>query len=441
MERAKRARQAWRLMAAVSGPEFARRDAIMSRALLKRHTPQMNWPSGRDMSRIVRRAIASEAAWLAIYLVIVMCATTICIDRHCNNFLIFRAAFGHLIAARDLYAAYPGEHADLFKYSPTFALLFAPFARLPFGAALLLWNLINVLSIFVALRAALPARYRLTAIQLTGIGLVTTVDGSQSNGLVAALLLLAFASLERGRLGVAAASIAAGALIKLFPLAAAVLALPRRDRWRFAALGVAIGIAAILLPLWVVDAHVLIAEYRSWYHLGAVDALDRGASAMRLLHLVSGYDGPNWPVQLAGTVMLVMPLLVRPSRWMESDFRLAFLASVLVYAVIFNHKAEQPSFIIAIVGVAIWHACSPQSPVRTVLTACTFISTVPVLVTVAASSSGHLTAKAVDIAVLTTAVFCLVAWLTMQGELLDLFPERTETSDSDFAAVSDEPAM
>jgi hypothetical protein len=377
------------------------------------------------LRRIVRRAIASEGAWLAVYVLIAICATGICIERRCNNFLIFRAAFEHLVGARDLYARYPGEHADLFKYSPTFALLFAPFARLPFAAALLLWNLVNVVSMFVALRAVLPARYRLTAIQLTGIGLVTTVDGSQSNGLVAALLLLAFASLERDRLGAAAASIAAGTLIKLFPIAAAVLALPRRDRWRFAALGAGIGMAVVLLPLAVVDAHVLIAQYQSWYRLGSTDALDRGASAMRLLHLVSGYDGPNWPVQLAGTAMLVVPLLRRPSRWMDADFRLTFLASVLVYAVVFNHKAEQPSFIIAMVGVAIWHACSTYSPVRDVLTACTFISTVPMLVTVAASSTGRLPTHAVDVAVLATAVCCLIVWLTMQGELLDLFPERT----------------
>ena len=36
-------------------------------------------------------------------------------------------------------------------------------------------------------------------------------------------------------------------------------------------------------------------------------------------------------------------------------YRLLLLASVLLWIVIFNHKAESPTFIIAICGVAIWY--------------------------------------------------------------------------------------
>ena len=48
-----------------------------------------------------------------------------------NNYWIFTAAFRHLRGGQDLYAAYPELHSDFFKYSPTFALLFGPFAMLP----------------------------------------------------------------------------------------------------------------------------------------------------------------------------------------------------------------------------------------------------------------------------------------------------------------------
>src|SRR5207302_6785485 len=47
-----------------------------------------------------------------------------------NNFKVFRAAAVNLLAHRDLYAAHPDQHFDFYKYSPTFALLFAPFAAL-----------------------------------------------------------------------------------------------------------------------------------------------------------------------------------------------------------------------------------------------------------------------------------------------------------------------
>jgi hypothetical protein len=384
----------------------------------------------------LRTLIASEWVWLAVYLVIVACASTICIARRCNNFLIFRSAFDHLLAGRDMYVAYPREHADLYKYSPTFALLFAPFAVLPFGVALVLWNLLNVVLIFQAIRLALPAEQRIVAIQVIGIGLITTVDGTQSNGLVAALIVLAWVALERNRLTGAAFAIAVGGLVKLFPLAAAAFALPRRDLGRFAAAGTFIGAALVATPLLFLSPPGLIAQYRSWYAMGSVDALDRGASLMRILHLV-GYDGPNWVIQLGATALLLLPLLVQRSRWQDVDFRRHFLASPLVYCVIFNHKAEQPSFVIAVVGLGIWYALAPHSPVRAAVTGSTLVATVPILITVAAPG---FISSTVDGPLLVTSVCCTVAWFTMQGELLDLFPERTAASTGDLA-ISDEAAV
>ena len=49
----------------------------------------------------------------------------------------------------------------------------------------------------------------------------------------------------------------------------------------------------------------------------------------------------------AGCALLVLPIVLRPSRWGDGDFRRTYLGSVLIFSVIFNHKAEQPSFMIA----------------------------------------------------------------------------------------------
>lgn len=390
--------------------------------------------------RVLRRLLGHEYTWLGIYVLIAVIATVICVVRHCNNFVIFRAAFFHLVAASDLYALHPAEHVDLFKYSPTFALLFAPFATLPFGVALLAWNLINILLIYQAIRCVLPASQRLEAIQLTGIGLVTTIDGTQSNGLVAALIVLAFAALERDRLASAVAAIAGGALVKIFPLAAVAFALPRRDRWRFAIIGMVVGTVLVLLPLAVTGPDALAMQYRSWYRLGAVDAMDRGASVMRILYLIVGYSGPNWPIQLVGTVLLILPLVLRPERWSDPTFRRAFLASLLVYAVIFNHKAEQPSFVIATVGVSIWYAITARTVRREIVAGAVFISTVPVFMTVLAPG---LVANQVDGPLLIAAAACTLAWLTMQTELLELAVEPArEQARAEFATpIGDEPAL
>jgi hypothetical protein len=390
--------------------------------------------------RFLRRLLRHEYTWLGIYVLIAVIATVICIVRRCNNFMIFRAAFFHLLAATDLYSLHPEEHVDLFKYSPTFALLFAPFAMLPFGVALLGWNLVNVLLIYLAIRCVLPDGQRLEAIQLTGIGLVTTIDGTQSNGLVAALILLAFAALERDLLASAASAIAGGALVKLFPLAAVAFAFPRRDRWRFAIIGITAGTVLVLLPLAVTSPEALARQYQSWFQLGAVDALDRGASVMRILNLIVGYSGPNWPIQLVGTALLLLPIALRRTRWRDSNFRRAFLASLLVYAVIFNHKAEQPSFVIAAVGVSIWYAITARSVLREIVAGAVFISTVPVFMTVVAPG---LVADRIDGPLLLAAAACTLAWLTMQSELLELaaVPVKQQSRPEFATTIGDEAAL
>src|SRR5204863_55917 len=71
--------------------------------------------------------------------------------RHSNNVSIFRSATFNLFAGRDLYAAHPEQHFDFYKYSPTFAVLFAPLAYLPFALTFLCWTLLNGLLLWYAL--------------------------------------------------------------------------------------------------------------------------------------------------------------------------------------------------------------------------------------------------------------------------------------------------
>ena len=77
-----------------------------------------------------------------VWIVAVVVASLQAGARHNNNFEIFRTSWDNLVAGRNLYVA-SVNHQDFFKYSPTFALLFAPFAILPFTAGVLLWNAVN----------------------------------------------------------------------------------------------------------------------------------------------------------------------------------------------------------------------------------------------------------------------------------------------------------
>src|SRR6059058_1629923 len=283
-----------------------------------------------------------------------------------NNFKVFRAAAVNLLAHRDLYAAHPDQHFDFYKYSPTFALLFAPFAALPFAPALLIWSLLNSLLLWYAVRRLLPERQATLALALVYLEVLFAMQYTQSNGLVTALILLAFLALEQGRQPRATLLIGLDAFIKIFPLGAAALGLFHPRRWRFTLLLAAVGAGLALLPLVVIPPHELIAQYRSWWTIEVSDAsrVNRGDSVMQYLHQWVGMDGPNWPLQLASTLVLLAPIAVNRARWADRAFRLRFLCSLLVYLVLFNHQSERASFVIAYTGLAIWYAASEPDRAR-----------------------------------------------------------------------------
>lgn len=364
---------------------------------------------------------------LVLYLTVVIAASITCgVARQCNNFAIFRAAYDNLLLGRDLYVLHPEQYDDLYKYTPTFALLFAPFSRGPFAVALLAWNLLNAGVLVYALGRLLPGRKGTQALFLAWIGFALTTDGTQSNALVAGLIVLAYIALEERRLTGFALSAVLGAMVKIFPAVAATFAIARPNRVRVALVLALTAIALVLLPLTVTSPATLVAQYVSWTHMADVDALDRGASVMSLLHDLTGYSGPNWPVQLLGTIVLLAPL-ARVRSYASEEFRTRFLSSVLAYCVLFNHKAEQPTFIIALAGAVIWWAVAPRSPMRDGLIAFSLALLVPVWLS---ATFGHWDARiaGMTIPLLRLAAVPLTAmWVVMQVEMLGA-PVRTATA-------------
>src|SRR5205823_8747445 len=110
------------------------------------------------------------------------------------------------------------------------------------------------------------------------------------------------------------------------------------------------------------------------------DAAQRCFSVMELVHRWGNTAWPNWPVQLAGTCALLLPLALRRDRWDEPRFRLLYLCSVLLFVVLFNHQAERASYLIAFTGAAIWYTSEPFARWRTWLYGAAVL-TVPVMST------------------------------------------------------------
>ena len=331
-----------------------------------------------------------------------------------NNFLIFRAASWHLLHGQDLYAAYPSLHTDFYKYSPTFALLFLPFAMIPFGWALLAWNALNAGTLYLAIGTVLNRRGALVARAIVFLDMVGSLQNVQSNALVAGLIVLTFAGYERRHALTGSLAAGVGTMIKVFPLAGVSFAIFHPRRLRVAAALVVSMVLLLALPLLVTPLHTLEAQYASWRAIEAIDAMPRGFTVMEMLELLFHRDLPNWPIQLAGVALLVAPLFARPSRWTQWGFRRLYLCSVLVFCVIFNHQSESPTFVIAVAGAAIWFAAL-SAPDRWVWALFGFI----VICTILASSDAmpHAIQRALFDRYHFKTVPMIVLWIVLQYQL------------------------
>lgn len=277
-----------------------------------------------------------------------------------NNYVIFKQSFDHLLAEDSLYIAYPDEHWDLFKYSPTFALAFGAFAFLPDWLGLLLWALLNALALWCGL-ARLPgisASRKNLALLLCAVELMTSLQNEQSNGLIAGFIILAVSLLERRQYFWATLLLVSTVFVKLFGIVAFCLLLLYPGKYRLFLYSLFWTLVLALLPLLVSSPEGYMMQLETYADmLGADHAGSYGHSLMGMMHRIFGWEGEKLMVVGLGALVMMSPfLLVR--RYRARGFRYRAMAAVLMWVVIFNHKAESPTFIIAMAGMALWFVLS-----------------------------------------------------------------------------------
>jgi hypothetical protein len=294
-----------------------------------------------------------------------------------NNYIIFRESFHHLIHNIDLYKNHEPEHYDYFKYSPAFAVAMAPFTLLPDLPGLILWDLFNALILFFAIKS-LPLKNenaKLYMLWFVLIELMTTMQNSQSNGLVVGLLVWSFNKFEKGNLLLASLFILLSAYIKIYGALAGILFLFYPDKIKFILYSVLWMLILTFIPILFVSFDQLLFLYKSWYNIVTNDFTTQyGISFLGLLHAWFHAEPNKNLLLLAGLLLLGFPLL-RINRFKDFHYRLVYFASLLIWMIIFNPRAESSTFVIAVTGIALWFFTSDKKPVDLILVVVAFILT------------------------------------------------------------------
>jgi hypothetical protein len=182
----------------------------------------------------------------------------------------------------------------------------------------------------------------------------------------------------------------------------------------------------LVLPVLVIGFDQLVFLYKSWYQLLAADhAASTGISVTGFLKAIfPSVTINNLYVLLTGLILLLLPL-IRIKQYKFFIFRIFFLSSIIIWSVIFNHKAESPTFIIAMTGVGIWFFSQERKTENIVLLLFALVLT-------SLSSTDLVPGSIRDhyIAPFCLKVLpCIIVWLKISAEMILNRPSHNEDLD------------
>ncbi|MFQ3576887.1 MAG: glycosyltransferase family 87 protein [Cytophagales bacterium] len=271
-----------------------------------------------------------------------------------NNYVIFKQSFHHLIENKLLYQFFEFDHWDFYKYSPTFALLFGIFAGLPDWLGLILWNLLNSLVFVFAISRLnhLSEFQRTLFLFFTLLEMNTNLVNNQANGLMAGLMLLFFSFQEKGKYSIANFLLCLSVFIKIFSILGFLLLFLYPNRWERILNALLWGVFFAILPLLVTDFESLIAQYENWLLLLKNDSsFGAGLSFHRFFTILLNFEFDKSLSLAFGLILFILSFL---KVYLNNDsFRLKvfFWAQLMIWVIIFNHRAESPTYIIALSGL------------------------------------------------------------------------------------------
>ena len=299
------------------------------------------------------------------------------IDNKYNNYTIFEKSFEHLKNYQDLYILYPKEHWDLYKYTPSFSVFFAVFNIFPDWLGLSLWNLLNAIVLLLAIYylPKLSSYHKGLILIIVLIELMTSMQSEQSNALIAGLIVLSFGLLERNKLFWATLCIVFVMFIKLFGIVGFALFIFYPKIWKSALYALFWTGILLILPLLFVDFEQYTKLYSSYFNLLTNDHdSSYGYSVMGWIHSWLSIKFNKNMIVAIGMVVFLLPFY-KIKLYKEFIFKYLMVCSILIWIVIFNHKAESPTFIIAMTGVALWFVQSEKNTLNIILFTSAFILT------------------------------------------------------------------
>ncbi|HSU52284.1 MAG TPA: glycosyltransferase family 87 protein, partial [Segetibacter sp.] len=282
-----------------------------------------------------------------------------------NNYLIFKNVFWHLIQQKNIFLYYPAEYEDHNLYGPIFSLIIAPFAILPTWAGVILWVMFSAAFLFYAVHQLPLSKKAITAVLLiSAIDFMTSCHNVQSNAFIAGCIILSYTFIQKEKDFWSALFVAIGFLVKIYGVAGIVFFMFSTHKIKFAGSFIFWLIVLFCLPMLISSPGFILQTYHDWFvtlseknvhNLNIAQVNMQNLSVMGMISRTTHYAQlSNLWVLIPAASLISLPL-VRFKLYNNVVFQLYYLCIALISVVIFSTGSESATYVIAIVGVAIWY--------------------------------------------------------------------------------------
>lgn len=373
----------------------------------------------KDFQFFKRKISVSVLLWLslAIIAIIVEVAKNVF-----NNYLIYKGVFWHTVNQTNLFNLYPAEYFDCNHYGPFFSLIIAPFALLPDKIGTLLWGIFNALFLLFAIKK-LPIEEKGKNILffITAVEMMTSQHNVQFNPILTGTIILSFVFVHQKKEIWATLFIAVGIMTKIYGVVGLAFFMFSENKIKFIWTFILWMILLFILPMVISSPHFIIQSYQDWYHSlvekndSNQESVMQGMTAMRFVKKVFSIPSLNDFIFIIGAGLIYLISILRINQLKEINFQISYLAFLLIGLVIFSSSAESPTFIIAMVGVALWYVIQKDKNSRTY-----FILALAVIFT--SLSTTDLFPKSVKVEYIRPyaikAMPCFIVWLILSYQLI-----------------------
>jgi hypothetical protein len=289
-----------------------------------------------------------------------------------NNFIIFKQSFFHLKNHTNLYLEYVNEYKDHYYYSPSFPVFVIPFAFLPNLIAPFAWGFFDAGILYYAIRQLpIKAKFQNFILLLSANEMMNASSNLQSNGIMAATIILSFVYLLKQKESSSVLMMLIGFFIKLYSITGLAFFFFSKNKIKFILYFIVWAIVIICLPLLVTSPANLLQCYRDWFaalslksnfditvsmHQNMVDITLQGM-VKRIFNL------PN----LVKWYFIIPALIVFGAQYLFYNYfknpvyQLYILCSVLLFIIVFNTGTESPTYIIGVPAICLWYTLQEKT--------------------------------------------------------------------------------